>query len=81
MTSEYRKAEIEGSTTKECSAYKKNCTVSVLDLFSWIGSIMWKWGKIYVYWLIICYINLIKCAVFKSWFLFLWVVSCSQLAV
>lgn len=40
MTSEYQKAELEGSKNKDCAEYKKNCTVSILDLFSWIGNVM-----------------------------------------
>ncbi|XP_022901217.1 uncharacterized protein [Onthophagus taurus] len=32
----YEKAEVHGATVNNCDEYKKNCTVSFLDLISWM---------------------------------------------
>ncbi|XP_044256518.1 uncharacterized protein LOC123006250 [Tribolium madens] len=37
LLSVYEEAEKQGSTQSDCRKYNKNCTVSFLDLISWIG--------------------------------------------
>ncbi|KAJ3640055.1 hypothetical protein Zmor_003375 [Zophobas morio] len=37
LPSDYEEAEKHGSKKSDCSRYNKNCTVSFLDLISWIG--------------------------------------------
>ncbi|CAH0562492.1 unnamed protein product [Brassicogethes aeneus] len=37
LSTEYETAEIMGRTTSDCKDYNRNCTISFLDLISWIG--------------------------------------------
>lgn len=37
MISDYEEAEIQGRKEKDCTKYNKECTISFIDLVSWIG--------------------------------------------